>query len=199
MKFAAWFPAGAISWRRKRIGRSCGGQLRKFRIGLAPVMLSGRAQRATPRRVSAGATQDPGLQLAAGAPSSALRSGVAAVLARRAARPHLPPSLVVALAQARTLRHAARLSRAGRPRLLAGAPPRGRALALFPVPALARRRGSHLPPAARDRARIRRGAIRLHGRRGRAGCRPCAGVLRARGAGAQAAVPRAPLVQPGAS
>ena len=45
------------------------------------------------------------------------------------------------------------LSRAGRPRLLAGAPPRGRALALLPLSALARRRGAHLSTCcARSRA-----------------------------------------------
>ena len=56
----------------RELAGAAAASLRKFRIGLAPVMLSARAQRAAPRRVSPGAPQDPGLQSAAGAPSSAL-------------------------------------------------------------------------------------------------------------------------------
>src|SRR5208283_2876449 len=115
-----------------------------------------RAQRIARRGISAGTAQDTGLQLAVRTPPPAVQSGFVPVLARRAARPYLSAPLVVAVAQARAHAGHQRLSRHGRPRHLARASPRGRALSLFPLSALARRRRPDLQPAARDGARVRR-------------------------------------------
>ena len=143
--------------------------LRKhYRIGLAPVMLTREpnalrraAYRLAPRKILAYNSRLERHHLR-------LRSGVVPFLARRAARPHLPAPAVVAVAQARAFHDTPWLSRDRRPRLLAGAPSRGRALALLSLSAVARRRGAHLPSAARDGSRVRRGTVRLHRRRRRA-------------------------------
>ena len=64
-------------------------ELKPYRIGLAPVMLTARSQRAAARGLPAGSAQNSGVQLAPGASSPAFRSGLVSVLARRAAGPHL--------------------------------------------------------------------------------------------------------------
>src|SRR5207237_1211031 len=138
-----------------------------------------RPPRPTACCLSAGAAQNPGVQLAPGAASSAAQSGVVALLARRSAGPHLAAPVVVAVAEARALGRAAGISRGSRQALREGTPPRGRALALSALPALPRRRGTHLQSAARNLPRVRCRAFRLPRRRGRA-WRP-GRLLRARG------------------
>ncbi len=77
-------------------------------------MLTPRVQPAAPRRVSPGAAQNSGLQLAPGAPPPAPQSGFVPVLARCAARPHLSAAVVVALAAPRALRSRPRIPRASK-------------------------------------------------------------------------------------
>ncbi len=83
-------------------------ELKAYRIGLAPVMLSPHAAglrraayRLAPRKILAYNSRLERHHLG-------LQPGVVPLLARCAARPHLPTPLVVALAEARTLHDAGR-------------------------------------------------------------------------------------------
>src|SRR5260370_26040359 len=109
-----------------------------------------RGQRPAARGLPAGPAQNPGLQLAPGAPSPTLRSALAAVLARRIPGPHLPAPVVVALEEARAFRSPTGLSRGGWPRVHRRPPPRRRPLAVFPLSTGPRRRRAHLQSPARD-------------------------------------------------
>jgi len=82
-------------------------------------------------------------------------------------------------------------------RVYGGAAARGGALAVPAVPALARGRSAHLQPAARDGARIRRGAVRVPRWR-RADRRPHR-LLRAHRGGGEAAVSRTAMVESAAA
>ena len=143
------------------------------------------AQRLAPRRVSAGAAQDPGLQLAPGAPPPAPQPGLVPVLARRAARPHLSAPLVVAVAAAR--------AHAGHPRAIAfskAAPARPSAAAwpcsrpISPTRSLTAARCASTTCCARSRANSTSSCSPSP--MTAAGCPtadPAAGILRPRGAG----------------
>jgi hypothetical protein len=140
-------------------------ELQRYRIGLVPVMLTPQpsalrraAYKLAPRKILAYNSRFERHHLRPTLASFLFWRGVP--LDRILSAP-----VVVALAQARPHPRHQGLSRHRRPRHLARAPPRGRALSLFPLPALARRRRAHLQPAARDGARVRcRAALLLRHR-----------------------------------
>ena len=73
-------------------------RFRRYRIGLAPVLLGTAPRPAAHRRLSAGAAAHPGLQHAPGAAPPAVQPREPALLARRAARPHRAAPALVAVA-----------------------------------------------------------------------------------------------------
>ena len=162
-------------------------ELRGYRIGLAPVMLTREANalrraayRLAPRKILAYNSRLERHHLRLNLASFLFWRGVP--LDRIYSAP-----LVVAITKARKIGHSRGPSHPRRPRVFDRAPARRRSRAVLSIPAGARRRGAHLPSAARVRPRIRRRAVRVH-RRASHRDRARARILRARSSGGKAAL-----------
>ena len=150
-----------------------------------------RARGTPPRGVPAGAAQDPGVQLAAGTPSSPPGPASLLLFSRRPGGPHLSAPVVVALAKrersvdpATTASSKAGPAPTGRPRIAVLSP-------YFPYP-LSHGGAVRIFHLLREIAREFDVELFAFSTASRSG--PAAGILRAHRAGGEDALPRAALV-----